>query len=628
MLDLMRKHAGSWIIKILLGAIAVAFALSWGVTSYYSRKEVAVTVNGEAISLAQIQEEHGRMVEENRRQFGPQFDRVAPMLGLKERALAALVERTLLFQAAQRLGIAASDPEIQQRVVEIPAFARGGRFDKDVYRRVLAANRMSPETFEASLRGQIVLEKLTTLVAGSAQVTPLELEEALSQALGKAQGVYLVFKEESYRAGLKPTAEEIEAYYQEHKRQYLVPEKVRFAYLAYPLANYRDQVRVDDDDLTELYESERGRYAVPEAVHARHILVKAAENAPQDQQDAAKAKAEEILDQIKGKGADFAALAKKESQDPGSAAQGGDLGFIPRDVTVPAFEQAVFALKPGELALVRTPFGFHVVKVDERREGRVMPLEEVKGELRARLEEQQARQLAEAAAERGLDQVTAGKKLNEVAAQAKLNVQQSPAMGADEPVPGLAGLSGAYEAFEGLLPGQAAPVLIYEGGSALAVLEERIPEQVKPLAEVETDVRAAVLTMQAQRKAREAAEALIKEVAAAKEPAQALAMKPGAVKTAWLGAEDNVEGVTPSATLVQALFMRPAGAPLAPKPLEVGDGFLAAALLGRQAPTDAEKDAKREEIRQGLLDAKQRLIRTRFLEDLRAKADIKVLAKL
>ncbi|MFZ5585902.1 MAG: SurA N-terminal domain-containing protein [Thermodesulfobacteriota bacterium] len=628
MLDLMRKHAGSWIIKILLGAIAVAFALSWGVTSYYSNKEVAVTVNGEAIGMAQLQEEYGRMLEENRRQFGPQFDRVAPMLGLKERALAALVERTLLFQAAQRLGVTASDMEVQRRVSEMPAFARGGRFDQAAYRRVLAANRMTPETFEASLRGQIALEKLTALVAGSAQVTPLELEEALAQSLGKVQGVYLAFKEESYRTGLKPTAEEIETYYQEHKRQYLVPEKVRFSYLAFPLAGFRDQVRVDDDDLAEVYESERSRFAVPEAVHARHILVRASENAPQDQQDAAQAKAEAILAQLKEKGADFAALAKKESQDPGSAAQGGDLGFIPRDVTVPAFEQAIFALGPGELAVVRTPFGFHVVKVEARREGRVIPLDEVRGELRARLEEQQARQLAEAAAERGLDQVTAGKKLAEVAALAKLNVQQAPAVGADEPVPGLAGLNGAYEAFEGLMPGQAAPVLAYEGGSVLAVLDERVPEQVRPLAEVEADVTASVLTMQAQRKAREAAEALIKEVAAAKDPAQALAMKPGAVKTAWLGAEDNVEGVTPSATLVEALFMRPAGAPLAPNPLEVGDGFLAAALIGRQAPSEAEKDAKREEIRQGMLEAKQRLIRVRFLEDLRAKADIKVLAKL
>ncbi|MFH1060290.1 MAG: SurA N-terminal domain-containing protein [Pseudomonadota bacterium] len=628
MLDLMRKHAGSWIIKILLGAIALAFALSWGVTSYYSHKEVAVTVNGEAISIAQVQEQYGRMLEESRRQFGPQFDRLAPMLRLKERALAALVERTLFFQAAQRLGVAASDAEIRGMVQRLPYFQRGGHFDKDLYRLVLANNRMTPETYEASLRGEVILDKLTTLVVGSAQVTPLELEEALTQALGKVQGVYLAFREESFRAGLKPTAEEIEAYYQEHKRQYLVPEKVRFSYLVHPLAKYRDQVKVDDDDVAELYETERNRYVVPEAVHARHILVKTAENAPQAEQDAAKAKAEAVLAQVRETGADFAAVAKKESQDPGTAAQGGDLGFITRDTMVPEFEKTIFALKPGETALVRIPYGFHIVLAQERREGRVVPLEEVRGELRTRLEEQQARQLAEVAAERGLDQVTAGKKLGEVAAAAKLDVQQSPALAAEEPAPGLSGLQGAYEAFEGLMPGQAAPVLTYEGGSVLAVLDERIPEQIKPLNEVEADVTAAVTTMQAQRKAREAAEAAIKEAAAAKEPAQALAAKPGAVKTAWLDAEGEVPGVTPAATLVQALFMRPAGAPLAPDPLEVSDGFLAAALLERQPPSAADKDARRAEIRQSLLDAKQRLLRVRFLEDLRAKADIKVLAKL
>ncbi|MCA1989291.1 MAG: SurA N-terminal domain-containing protein, partial [Desulfarculus sp.] len=489
MLDLMRKHAGSWIIKILLGAIAVAFALSWGVSSYYSRKEVAVTVNGEPITMAQVQEEHGRMVEENRRQLGEQFDRLSPMLGLKERAVNTLIDRALLFQAAKRLGVTASDAEVAQVLASFPAFQRGGRFDKEQYRRVLTANRLTPEAFENAQRGQIILSKLTTMVAGAAQVSPLELEQTLDEVLAKVQGVYLVFAEETYRRGLTAGAEEIEAYYQEHKRAYMIPEKLRVSYLVFPLSAYRDQAQVTDDDVAEYYESQRGQYVVPEAVHARHILIGVAENAPAEQLAQAKAKAEAILAEIKDKGADFATLAKRDSQDAGSAAAGGDLGFIQRDMTVPAFEQAIFSLQPGELGLVQTPYGFHVVKVDARREGRVIPLEEVKGELRAKLEEQQARQLSEAAAERALDMVNAGAKLPEAAAKAKVAVQQSPLFSAEETIPGLSGVKGLYEAFEGLIPGQAAPVIPFEGGSLVAVLEERVPEQARPLGEVEAEVR-------------------------------------------------------------------------------------------------------------------------------------------
>ncbi len=628
MLDLMRKHAGSWIIKILLGAIAVAFALSWGVSSYYSNKEVAVTVNGEPITMAQFQEEHGRMVETNRRQLGEQYDRLAPMLGLKERALNTLIDRALLFQAANRLGISASDQEVAQVLTSFPAFQRGGRFDKDQYRRVLNANRLTPETFENLQRGQIVLSKLTTMVVGAAHISPLELEQTLDEALGKVQGVYLTFAEETYRKGLSAGAEEVEAYYQEHKRDYMIPEKLRISYVVFPLSAYRDQARVTDDDVAEYYESQRGQYVVPEAVHARHILIGVAENAPAEQLAQAKAKAETILAEVKDKGGDFAALARKESQDPGSAATGGDLGFIQRDTVVPAFEQAVFALQPGQVDLVQTPYGFHVIKVEERREGRVIPLEEVKGELRNKLEEQQARQQAEAAAERTLDLLTAGGKLQDAAAKAKVAVQQSPAFSAEETIPGLSGVKGLHEAFEGLMPGQAAPVASFEGGSLVAVLDERIPAQAKPMGEVEAEVRLAVLGMKARRLAQEAAEKLIAELKAQPDPAQALAKQPGAVKTAWLTAEDSVPGLTTSAPLLEVLFSRPDNARLAVSPVQIGDNYLVTALLGRQAPSAEEKDRRRDEVRQAMERNMQRILHDRFLADLRAKADIKVLAKL
>lgn len=628
MLDLMRKHAGSWIIKILLGAIAVAFALSWGVSSYYSRKEVAVTVNGEPITMAQLQEEHGRMVEANRHQFGEQFDRVAPMLRLKERALNTLIDRALLFQAAKRLGINASDQEVAQILLTFQAFQRGGRFDKDQYRRVLAANRLTPETFENLQRGEIILTKLTTMVAGAAQVSPLELEQTLDEALGKVQGVYLTFAEETYLKGLTAGAEDIEAYYQEHKREYMIPEKLRVSYVVFPLADYRDKARVSDDDVAEYYESQRGQYVVPEAVHARHILISVAENAPAEQLAKAKAKAEVILAEVRDKGADFAALAKKESQDTGSAAAGGDLGFIQRDTMVPAFEKAVFALQPGQVGLVQTPFGFHVIKVEARREGRVIPLEEVKGELRNKLEEQQARQQAEAAAERLLDQVNAGAKLKDVAAKAKFELQQSPAFSAEETIPGLSGVKGLFEAFDGLMAGQAAPVIPFEGGSLVAVLDDRMPAQAKPMGEVEAEVRLAVLGMKARRLAQEAAEKLIAELKAQPDPAQVLAKRAGAIKTAWLRADDSVPGLTTSAPLLETLFSRPDNARLAVKPVQIGDNYLVVALLGRQAPSAEEKDLHRDEVRQALEKNMQRILHDRFLADLRAKATIKVLAKL
>ncbi len=624
MLELMRKHAGSWIIKILLGAIALAFALSWGVSSYYSHQQVAVKVNKEPISIGQLQEELSNLTEESRRQFGPQYDRIAPMLNLKERALSRLVDRTLLYQAAREMGVLVSDQEIRSRLMAVPAFQVGGKFDFKRYQRALAQNRLTPEAFETSLRGQITLEKVTSLVAGAAAVSPLELEQALNDSLTKVQGVYLLIGNDSHLSKVKATDDELAAYYQAHQRDYLVPEKIRFNYLVFPLAAYRDQAQVTDDDIADAYERDRSRYVHPEAVRVSHILVRLADPAGPTEEAAAKKKAEEILEQAKQGKQPFLSLAKQA----GPGTESGDLGFIERGQTVAPFEEAAFALQTGQVGLVRSPFGWHVIKAEEHRAASITPLEQVRGELRSRLVEQQARERAEVAAERAFDEANHGAKLEDLAAKYKLNLINSPAVSADQAIPGLAGVKGLFEAFEGLSSGQAAPVFSFDQGSVLAVLQERIPEQVRPLAEVKEDVRLAVLAAKAQELARQEAAKLIASLAPEKDPAAVLAKKPGAKRTAWLGEDDSIEGLTSSASLVKALFLRPAGHPLVGEPIQVDQGYLVAALSGQKAPTPQAKEERRPEMTKQLLAQRQRQLQESFIADLRAKADIKILTKL
>lgn len=627
MLDLMRRHAGSWIIKVLLGAIALAFALSWGVTSYYSQGTVAVKVNDEPITTNQLSEELGRLTEEYRQQFGAQFEKAAQLLNIKERALNRVVDRVLLFQAAHKMGIRVGDAEVKARVAAIPAFSRGGQFDFAQYKRVLAANKLSPEAYENMLRASLVQERLVTLVSGSAQVTPVELEQALEQALTQVQGAYLIFRPEDLMAKTQASAEEITAHYQEHKASYMQPERVGFRYLIFPLAAYRGQVEVDEDQVAEAYERERARYFQPEAVKARHILIEVRQGASPADEEAAKRKAEEILSRAREGKEDFAALAKKHSQGP-TAAQGGDLGTFSRGEMVGPFEDLAFSLKPGEVGLVRANQGWHVVKVTEHREPRVVPLEEVRGEIKARLVEDGARDRAEVAAERGFDQIASGVDLAQLAKDAKLAVQTSPLVTADDDVPGLAGVRGLVEALEGLEPGQAAPPVSFQGGSVLVVLTERQPEQLKPLEQVKDEVATAVRNAKAQRQAQEEAQNLIKALAKEPDPVKALLARPGAKRTNWLGLDDEVEGLTRSFTLVEALFLRPAGQPLVAAPVATGGGQAVAALTGRRLNQAKDKEAQLEELRQRLLYQKRQDAFQGFLDDLRARANIKVLAQL
>lgn len=625
MLELMRRHAGNWIIKILLGAIALAFALSWGVTSYYSRQQVAVKVNGEPITMSQIQEELSQLTEESRRQFGAQYDRVAPLLNLKERALERLEERILLFQAARDLGILVSDQELRRRLAATQAFQRDGQFDIKVYQRVLANNRLTPEAYETMLRGNITMEKLSTMVLGSALASPLELEQTLEQSLAKVQGVSLLVRSDAQKAKVQVSPEEISTYYQAHQREYQVPEKIKFSYMVLPKAAYKDQAQVTEDDLADAYERDRSRYVQPEAVHVRHILIRLPEQAAEAAQAQAKQKAEDLLAQARQSKEDFLALAKKPA--PGFSIESGDLGFIQRGQTVPAFEEAAFALQTGQMSVVRSPFGWHVIQVVEHRQGRVAPLEEVKGELKARLIDQQTRDRAEAAAEHAFDQLNKGAKLADVAQGLKLKVAQSPLVAADEPVPGLSGVKGLFEAFEGLSTGQAAPVFSFDGGSVVAVLDERAPEQTRPLEEVKDDVRQAVLAEKAQRLARQQAQDLIAALAKEKDPAKALAAKPGAKVSGWLGEDEASSGQGADVLLLEALLPRSPEHPLVPEPIKVDDGFLVAVQSGKRPPSPQDKAAKRQEFAQRLQALQQREVQDRFMADLKAKADVKVLAK-
>lgn len=628
MLELMRKNAGSWIIKIILGAIAVAFALSFGVYSYYgSPQEVALKVNGEPITMNQVRDELARMTDEARAQMGEQFDKLAPLLNLRQRAMDRLVDRALLFQAAQRLGIAVSQEEIRRRVSSMEVFQRDGKFDLDIYQRVLSRNRLAPEDFEASQRDGLIMEKLSVLIAGAAQITPLELEYELQQRLAQVKGVYKLFNPDDYLKKQEVSPAELESYYSQHKRQYLVPEQLVLTYIQFPAANYRDKVDVRPDDVRDFYDINSSRYAKPERVHARHILFTLPEKPTKAQEEAARKLAEKTLELAKKPGQDFAKLAKEHSQGP-TAKNGGDLGWFGRGQMVKPFEALAFKLKPGEMGLVQTRFGWHVIKVEGHQEAQITPLEKVELEIKNQLIERRAKDLAAAAAERAFDKVAKGGNIKELAQQKKLSIYTTKPVSKGKPIDGLPGLKGLARAVEGLAAGQVVPVMHYEDGSVVAMLDKNIPESVKPLKEVEEEVRLAVQEEKAESEAQAVAAKLLEQLKTAKDPGQELMKQKGAKETGWLKAGEDVPGLEHSARLADALFLRPDNAKVLNKPVPAGDVFAAAVLIGRKAPEKADMDAMREEVRAEMLLRKRRQLVQDFLADLRNQAEIQMVAKL
>jgi peptidyl-prolyl cis-trans isomerase D len=624
MLQLMRKHAGNWMIKILLGAIALAFALSWGVYNYGDGPaRVAVKVNGETISETRASEVYANLVEQGKQRFGAQFDQVAPLLNLRQQALDQLVDQVLLTQAANQLAVQVSNQEVAARVASTPMFQKDGRFDERLYRLILERNRLTPADYEAGLRQELRMEKLAALVAGAGQVTPQEVNDVMARRLAKVKGVYRLFKPEDYRKEVKATEQQIKDYYQKNQNAYMAPATVTFDYLVFPVSAQRDQVKISDRDVADAYDMERDRYSKPEQVKASHILITLPEKPSPAEVGAAKKKAEEVMALAKKKGADFAELAKKYSQGP-SAPKGGDLGWFRRGSMVGPFEDLAFKLKPGEIGLVRTQFGWHVIKVTGHEQASVTPLDEVKVEIKERLGDTQAKNLAQAAAERAFDKLAMGENLTKLAKDQGGSVQTSPKVAEGGKVEGLPGLKGFFTAAKDLDNGQPVPAVTFDDGSIVAVIKERVPAHVKPLDQVAEDVRVAVEEQLATDKARAEAAKLLGDLAKVKDPAAELARMPGSGQTDWLAQGGEIKDVSGSAALVRELFLRPEKKPVLTQPVRVGEVFAAAVLAGRQAADPEEMKNKHEQFKEILLAEARRQTVQGFLGDLRARAEILV----
>ncbi len=628
MLNLMRKHARSWLIKILLAVVALVFIIGFGMGGYGpGQDDRLVEVNGVPITSYQLNDELGRLQEEAKKRFGPQFEAIAKFLNLKQRALSTLVDRVLMTQSAQAMGLAVTNTELAAHIAAIPAFQLRGRFNEQIYRRVLARNRMTPQSFEDSQRTQLLFNKLSTLMIGAVQVTDQQVELALREKLTEIKAVYVVCKPADYAKGLTATPAELAAYYQQHKADYQVPAQVKLAYITFPAADYLTQVNVTEDDIAAIYQIQRKRYIKPEQVAASHILIKLAPDALPQAAEAAKKKAQEIMAQAKAGKVTFAELAKKYSEGP-TGPKGGDLGLFGRGQMDPAFEKTAFSLKEGELGLVRTRFGYHVVLVTKKLPARTIPMGEVAGDIRKAIEEERAGRLALAAAERAFELVGKGMNLEAVAKKLGATVSTTGWTVLGAKIPALPGADGIKGALAGMDVGKVARPLSYKMGAFLAAIAAKRPARIKSLKEVEVEVRSKVLAEKAEEKARAAATALLKKCAAAADPAKALAAEPRAVETGWLKRGESVKGLRGSEGLVRALFLRPADKPVIDEAIKVFDGFVAAAVAGRKLPSEQEMAARRDEVAAEVLMQQRQLFLQAFRTDLTAAADIKILGKL
>jgi peptidyl-prolyl cis-trans isomerase D len=298
------------------------------------------------------------------------------------------IQQTLLTQRAHEFGYKVSDEALAKRVMEIPQFQVDGKFSADRYNGLLRSNGTTEARFEADLQAEMLLEQLQSGVLESAFTVPYELERRYALEKQERELDYALIPANDFVASTQVTDEQIQKYYEENGNDFLLPETVDLQYLVLTREQAESQIEVTEQGLKDYYEQVKDRFQSPERRKGRHILITATDGLDDA---AAQKKAQELTEQAKG-GADFALLAKQNSKDPGSAEQGGDLGWAQKGMFVGPFEDALFSMQPGEIrGPVKTQFGYHVLKLEEVEAGHLQSFEEA----RASIEEEYRKERAQ-----------------------------------------------------------------------------------------------------------------------------------------------------------------------------------------------------------------------------------------
>jgi peptidyl-prolyl cis-trans isomerase D len=363
------------------------------------------------ITTPEVQQVAERMLQQ---QHYPEM--VLPYL--MPRAAQALIQREVLLQEANRLGLQLTDADLRRAMQTGPfaqaLFPNGQFIGEDRYADFVSNYfHTSIQDFESQVKKEIEINRLQAMVTGGITVSDQDVQTAYRDQATKIKFDYAVINGEDLRKQINPTDAELQAFFKQNAARYkdAIPETRKLAYIALNQTDVQGgPPPVTDQQVQQYYQGHQKDFQVPEEVKVRHILIKVPDKADAKTDAAAKEKAERLLKQIKG-GADFAALAKANSDDPGSKEQGGELGMIQRGVTVPPFEKAAFALQPGQISdLVKTQFGYHILKVEEKQTAHLKPLDEVKAQIIATITRQAeadqqaayAQQLAAEAAKSGL----------------------------------------------------------------------------------------------------------------------------------------------------------------------------------------------------------------------------------
>jgi peptidyl-prolyl cis-trans isomerase D len=542
----------------------------------------------------------------------------------------AMVQQRALVYEFKKLGVTATDQEVLNDLEgQFPQFFQNGVFvGKDQLQAALAQNGTTLQDLIDSTRNDVILAKVQNLQYEAAVVTPREVNEGLQKQFDKARIEYIAFPPAKFRDDVKPTADQLQAYFNQHRYQYMEPEKRSFEVVVLDQDAVEKSINVTDAQLHAAYTSNMDNFRTPERVHVRQILINTLDKSEAEKKQLL-AKAEDVLKQLKA-GGDFAALAKKYSDDKGSAEKGGDLGWLQRGQAVPQLEQVIFTMKPGQISnVITTDYGYDIAQVLEHEQARVKPFEEVKASIADDLRKQ-----------------AVSDKMQTMADQLHAALQKSPASAADiakqfgaqfitvsnatagSAIPSL-GVSPEIDgALNGMTNNGVSQLLTLPANRvAVAVLLHKTPPAQSSFEEAQSKVRDAFVIVQSTEVAKKKADEAAAKIHAGEDLAKvAKAMKLDLTTSVDFTRNDSVEGLG-HAALVPDAFTKPAGTVVGP--VEISGRQVIYKVLDQtridpsKVPAD-ERDKVLSELKQTKAQQDMMLFMDAVVNQLKADGKVKV----
>ena len=635
MLDLVRAKQKSMLIKVAFGLIILSFVIGYTMLTAPNDSgsgpagNIAASVGDEEISVETYRRAYSNLYNLYQQIYQGNFNAMEKQLNLPLQAISQLINEELLLQEADALGLEVGKDELVNSIAANDAFKVDGQFNRDHYLKVLQYQRLTPDQYETGQRRQILINKLRTILQKDLNITAAEIETAFHEENDKVSLNTVWLTPALVENKVKVEQEALKAYFEEHINEFEIPEKVALRYLQFDPARYEDQVATfSDEDLDRYYRRNLDLFEVKEEVKAAHILLRLEQDADQDTIDKRRKLAQDLIDQLNN-GASFEQLAKIHSDDKASAVQGGDLGTFGRGVTVKEFEDTAFALKAGQISdIVRTPFGLHIIRVDEHTEPGVKPMVDVIDTVKAGLKIEQARQLAY---EKAIDAYNINRKtgdLDAAAAANDLGVKETGLFARGEAIDGIGRNDEISSAAFTLKANELARPVQTTQGVFVIGLKERKESRLPELDEVKAAVEVAFRAEQAEGLAKELADKLL---AAATEKnnlasaAKELKLKLDKSNEFSRSFSGYIPGIGNVPELFDEAFQLTKEQSVASKVYELGARFLVAGLnSATTADFSTLDESAKSQLENRLLQEKQNQQIQDKIVELIKKTDIKI----